>query len=173
MTEPSAEPRWHRPRPLAVGDATGGLHSASPALDDWFHRFALMNHQAGMTHAYVSLSDGQIAGFYAISTGCVEPQNALPRALKGIARHEVPVIVLTRLAVATRFQARGLGRALLRDALIRVDSLSRTVGVRALLIHAADQQAVDFYMRCAEFEPSPTDPLHLYLLMKDLRRALA
>jgi hypothetical protein len=61
---------------------------------------------------------------------------------------------------------------LLRDALIRVASAADEVGIRALLIHAKDERAREFYMRCAEFEPSPTDPLHLFLLMKDLRKSL-
>ena len=83
------------------------------------------------------------------------------------------MILLARLAVDSSAQKSGLGRALLRDALIRVEAASGEIGVRALLIHAKDDSARDFYMRCAEFEPSPTDPLHLFLLMKDLRKLLA
>ena len=77
------------------------------------------------------------------------------------------------LAVDTQWQGQGLGRAMLRDALLRVAAISEEVGVRALLIHAADDTAREFYLRCAEFEPSPIDPLHLFLLIKDLKRALA
>ena len=61
---------------------------------------------------------------------------------------------------------------LLRDALIRIDRAADEIGVRALLVHAKDEGARAFYLRAAEFEPSPTDPLHLFLLMKDLRRAI-
>jgi hypothetical protein len=67
----------------------------------------------------------------------------------------------------------GLGKALLKDALIRAASASETIGVRALLVHAENDDARRFYLRCADFEPSPTDPLHLLLLMKDLRKAIA
>lgn len=164
---------WRRPRPLERGDATDQFDSASPSLDDWLTRFAWVNQRAGMTRAYVIERDGRIAGFYALSTGGVEPLNAPARALHGVARHEIPVILLTRLAVDTRWQGQGLGRALLRDAMLRVAGISEEVGVRALLIHAADDTARGFYLRCAEFEPSPTDPQHLFLLIKDLRRALS
>lgn len=84
----------------------------------------------------------------------------------------MPVIILTRLGVDLSEQGRGLGRALVVDALRRVDSAADIVGIRALLIHAEDEGAKDFYMNLAEFEESPTDPLHLFLLIKDLRRAL-
>ncbi len=142
-------------------------------MDDWLARFAWVNQRAGMTRVYVSERDGQVAAFYALSTGGVEPGRAPARVVKGVARHEVPVILLTRLAVDIRWQGHGLGRAMLRDALLRVANLSEEVGVRALLIHCADDSARGFYLACAEFEPSPTDPLHLFLLAKDLRRALA
>jgi GNAT superfamily N-acetyltransferase len=82
------------------------------------------------------------------------------------------VIVLTRMAVSSTDQGRGLGTALLRDACLRVARLSDEVGVRALLVHAKDDEARRFYEGFAEFEPSPTDPLHLVLLIKDLRRAV-
>jgi len=84
----------------------------------------------------------------------------------------VPVILLTRLAVDTSAQGRKIGRALVLDALARVNAAADDIGVRALLIHAKDEEARAFYMHLAEFEPSPTDPLHLFLLMKDLRKAL-
>jgi predicted N-acetyltransferase YhbS len=87
--------------------------------------------------------------------------------------HPIPVVLLARLAVDTSAQKSGLGRALLRDALIRVEAAADEIGIRALLIHAKDEGARDFYMKCAEFEPSPTDPLHLFLLMKDLKKLLA
>jgi GNAT superfamily N-acetyltransferase len=83
------------------------------------------------------------------------------------------VVLLARLAIDSSAQKRGLGRALLRDALIRIEAAADEIGIRALLIHAKDDSARSFYMKQAEFEPSPTDPLHLFLLMKDLRKLLA
>lgn len=120
----------------------------------------------------VNTSRDAIAGYYALSTGGVEHDAAPARIKKGIARHPIPVILLTRFATDARFHRQGLGRMLVRDALIRVDRAADEVGVRALLIHAKDAAARNFYMSFAEFEPSPTDELHLYLLMKDLRKTI-
>jgi GNAT superfamily N-acetyltransferase len=88
-------------------------------------------------------------------------------------RYPVPVVILTRLGVDVREQGRGLGRALLKDVLLRVASASEILGARALLVHCEHTQAKSFYLHLGEFEESPTDPLHLYLLMSDLRKTLA
>ena len=85
-------------------------------------------------------------------------------------RYPIPVIILTRLGVDLTAQGNGLGRALVKDMLLRVASASHTIGARALLIHCESEDARQSYMHIAEFEPSPTDPLHLYLLLSDLRR---
>ncbi len=77
-------------------------------------------------------------------------------------------MILARLAVDKSHQKKGLGRALLKDALLRIFSVSDVVGNRAILVHAKDQAAKKWYLNL-DFEPSPTDPLHLFLLIKDLR----
>src|SRR5438105_1194372 len=90
------------------------------------------------------------------------------RVAKGLARHPIPIILLARLAVDRGEQGKGLGAALLKDALLRAAQASDIIGCRAVLVHAKDQTAKAFYQRYG-FEPSPVDDLHLYLLMKDLR----
>jgi GNAT superfamily N-acetyltransferase len=125
-----------------------------------------------MSTVFVSKAGQRVAGYYALATGGVEQTFAPPRVVKGIGKYPVPVIVLARLAVDRQDQGDGLGRAILADALRRVEAAAEEIGIRALLIHAKNQTALDFYMRHGEFEPSPTDPLHLFLLMKDLRKAL-
>jgi GNAT superfamily N-acetyltransferase len=92
--------------------------------------------------------------------------------MKGVGRYPISLIVLTRLGVDLSEQGQGLGGSLLVDALQRVNGAADIVGVRALLIHTANERARDFYLGLAEFEASPTDPLHLFLLIKDLRRSL-
>jgi predicted N-acetyltransferase YhbS len=79
--------------------------------------------------------------------------------------------LLTRLAVDITEQGAGLGKAMLKDALVRIAGAAEIVGVRAVLVHAIDAQAAAFYQRF-NFEPSPANDLHLMLLMKDLRLAL-
>lgn len=87
--------------------------------------------------------------------------------MKGNARHSVPVMILARLAVDLQHQGVGLGKALLKDALMRSAQAASIAGIRALLVHAKDETARQWYLNW-EFEPSETDPFHLFLLMKDI-----
>lgn len=161
------------PRRLTAQDEVDEFSCGQPDLDDWLKRFALVNQRANMTTVWVTCSAGKVVGYYALATGGVERAQAPDRVTRGVPAHPIPVVLLARLAVDSSAQGRGLGRMLLRDALIRVANAADEVGIRALLIHAKDESAREFYMSCAEFEPSPTDPLHLFLLMKDLRKSLA
>jgi GNAT superfamily N-acetyltransferase len=113
-----------------------------------------------------------VAGYYALAAGSVAPMDASPRLMQGAGRYHQPVVTLTRLGVDRSAQHGGLGRALVVDALRRVATASEVIGVRAVLIHCESEAAREFYLRLAKFEPSSTDPMHLLLLMKDLRRAL-
>lgn len=117
--------------------------------------------------------DGRVAGYYALTAGSVEREAATERMAAGTGGYPVPVIVLTRLGVDVAEQGRGLGRALVRDALLQVAAVSTRVGVRALLVHAESDGAARFY---AHFDPAfealPGDPLHLVLLLKNIRAGL-
>jgi predicted N-acetyltransferase YhbS len=114
---------------------------------------------------------GRVVGYYALAAGSVEREHAPERVKKGLARHPIPVILLARLAVDRGEQGKGLGAALLKDALIRAAAAADEIGARAVLVHARDDDARAFYERF-DFESSPTDPLHLFLLMKDLKNAI-
>jgi GNAT superfamily N-acetyltransferase len=163
---------FEQPRKLTGDDPVEGFRCGRAPLDEWLARYALTNQAAGMATVIVSTAvDASIAGYYALSAGGVTRSDASVRVAKGVARHAVPVVVLTRLAVHENHQGVGLGRSLLRDALIRVAAAAELIGVRALLVHAKDDDARAFYMAQAEFEASPTDPLHLFLLRKDLKKA--
>lgn len=162
------------PVKLTASDDTASFDCGQFDLNDWLARFALANQRASMATVFVAKGDPdtRVRGYYALATGGVEELNAPDRVKKGVARHPIPVVLLSRLAVDVSMQGRGLGRALLRDALVRVSAAADEIGVRALLIHTKDDSAREFYMKQAEFEPSPTDELHLFLLMKDLRQSL-
>lgn len=164
---------FKRPRKLSADDDLSAFTCGDEELDTWLTRYAFANHQSDMARVFVSTVDDEVAGFYALSTGGVEHILAPPRITKGVPRHPVPVTVLTRMAVATKYKRKGLGYLLLTDALKRIDNAADEVGIRALLIHAKNDEARAFYMSYAEFEHSPTDPLHLFLLMKDLRKAVS
>jgi len=95
------------------------------------------------------------------------------RLRKGAGRYPQPVALLARLGVDTEHEGRGIGAGLLADAITRLLSISEDIGCRGLLIHAEAAEARDFYLHLIpELEPSPTDELHLVLLMKDARRTL-
>lgn len=164
---------WTRPRKLQPDDRLNGFDCGDLALSHWLTTYAKGNQAAGMASCYLCLDDsGDVIAYYALATAGVSQLDASPSVRKGVPRHQIPAVLLARLAVHTSRQGTGLGRAMLRDALIRVGQASEIVGVRCLLIHAKDDSARRFYLRCAEFEDSPTDPLHLMLLIKDLRKSI-
>jgi GNAT superfamily N-acetyltransferase len=146
----------------------------SDAQTTWLRRHALQSEFGGMSRVYVvrRTEDDHVVGYYALTTGSVLHADAPARLTHGAGRYDIPVIVLTRLGVDVSEQRRGLGRALVVDAFLRIDRVAKEIGVRALLIHAEDEQARSFYRSLADFDDSPVDRLQLFLLMKDLRRAL-
>lgn len=166
---------FNEPERLSSRHNTARFRCGRSVMDQWLVKYALGNQTAGMTTTFVTTVGGteDVAGFYALSTGGVDHAQAPSRVTKGVARHPIPVIVLTRLAIHEDYQGNGLGRGLLRDSLIRVANAAEEIGVRALLIHAKDDDAREFYLRqVREFEPSPVDPMQLFLLLKDLRIAI-
>lgn len=145
-----------------------GFDCGREPLNRFLIRFALQNQQAGASQTYVLLADDAIAGYYTLAVGQVEYDNAPPRLTKGLARHPVPVMLLARLAIASSWQGKGLGAGLLKDAMLRTLQASEIAGIRAFAVHAKDDQARAFYEHF-DFVPSPTDPYHLFRLLKDIR----
>ena len=141
-----------------------------PALDDWLKRFALASQAAEAVQSYVVCRGKIVVGYYALAAGSVVRETVPGRVARGLARHPVPVVVLARLAVDRHEHGRGIGSALLKDALLRIARAADVIGVRAVLVHAKDEDARAFYERF-DFEASPVDPLQMSLLMKDLKRA--
>ena len=161
------------PRPLQAGDPVAGFDCGSEVLNNFLQRFAFQSHQSQSTRTYVTVTgSGELAGFYTLAFGSVEHGDAPERTTKGLARHPVPVMILARLGVACKFQGQGLGKHLLRDALLRTLQAADIAGLRAVVVHAKDDGARRFYERY-RFEPFPGDPLKLALLLKDLRALVA
>jgi len=159
-------------RKLAPADSTEGFDCGQPALNQFLQRFALVNQKAHSAQTYVCCQRGEVVGFYSLAVGSVDPEDAPARVMKGVARHPVPVMILARLAVDRDHQGKGLGQALLKDALLRTAQAADIVGIRCLLVHAKDEAARQWY-ESWEFEPSPSDPYHLFLMLKDLKALLA
>lgn len=148
--------------------AIDGFRCGQEALDAFLIRHALQSQQAGASTTYVALDGQAVVGFYSLAVGQVAYVGAPERLVKGLARQPVPVMLLARLAVAAGRQGSGLGAGLLKDSLLRTLQAADIVGIRAILVHAKDAAARRFYERF-EFMASPSDPLHLLLLMKDVR----
>jgi GNAT superfamily N-acetyltransferase len=138
------------------------------ALNRFLVRYALQNQQAEASQTYVALAGEGVAGYYTLVVGQVEYAAAPERLTKGLARHPVPIMLLARLAVATPWQGKGLGSGLLKDAMQRTLQAADIAGIRAFAVHAKDDEARAFYEHFG-FAPLPSDPYHLFRLLKDIR----
>lgn len=163
--------RYEPIRKLSEDDRVDGFDCGQAPLNQFLRRFAHISQKANSAQTYVVCSRDRVVGFYSLAVGSVEPQAAAPRVVKGMAKHPVPVMLLARLAVDREHAGQSLGRALLRDALIRTARAADIAGIRALLVHAKDDAARNWYLQW-EFEASVTDPFHLFLLMKDIKAML-
>ena len=143
---------------------------AHTSLNDWLKRFARMNQASGDSRTYVVHRNLTVVGYYSIAPGSIARKDATRRASKS-APDPIPIILLARLAVDEHEQGRGLGSALLKDALQRAYAGANIIGGRSILVHAIDAGAAAFYRKYG-FENCPGMVLHLMLLMKDLRASL-
>ena len=144
--------------------------SGTPVLDDWLRRRALPNQESGASRTYVIRAGRRVVGYYALAAGAVAQTEATGRTRRNMP-DPVPVMVIGRLAIESGYQGRGLGRALLRDAVLRTMQAADIAGIRAVLVHAVSEDAKRFYERCG-FQPSPLDPMTLMITMRDARQGL-
>ena len=158
---------YSQPRPILEDDDTSDFDSGEPTLDDYLQRRALANHVQGASRCFVTCRDGRVVGYYALTSASIQHRDVAGKVRRNMP-DPVPVILLSRLAVDRKAQNCGLGKNLLRDAILRSVEASEIIGVRALLVHALHDNARAFYAHF-DFERSTTDPLHLLLLMKDAR----
>jgi len=158
-----------RGEPLTRAHDTEGFSSGAPELDRWLERFALIAEAAGTARTYVLVEGEKVLAYYALAAGEVRRQELPRRHAVGTPRHPIPVILLAWLAVASEVQGRGYGSVMVADAAQRALVGAEVVGARALIVHARDERASAFYERLG-FVRSPSDPLHLAVLMKDLRK---
>ncbi|NTW68220.1 MAG: GNAT family N-acetyltransferase [Chlorobiaceae bacterium] len=143
----------------------------SEQLNKFLVRYALASQQADSSVTYVGLAGSTVIGFYTLTVGQVHYEDAPDRLKKGLARHPLPIMLLARLAVSKQWQNRGIGSGLLKDAMKRTLQAADIVGIRAIAAHAKDDGARQFYAHF-DFILSPTDPYHLLLLLKDVRKAI-
>jgi GNAT superfamily N-acetyltransferase len=156
---------------LQRGHKVDDFDCGSEALNRFLSRYAFQNQQAEASQTYVAVSEEKVIGYYTLVVGQVEYASAHERLTKGLARHPVPIMLLARLAIETRWQGRGLGSGLLKDAMQRTVRAADIAGIRAFAVHAKDDDARSFYEHFG-FTPLPSDPYHLFRLLKDIRAGL-
>ena len=158
------------PLPLASQHDSSLFDCGIEPLNTYLKRYALQNHKNGSAKSYVVLKDHQIVAYYSLSYGSVACEEPPVRISKGLGRYPIPVMVLARLAVDKNEKGKGLGEGLLRDALLKTLEASEIAGLRAVLVHAKDENVKQFYLKYG-FEPSPIQEYQLFLLLKDLKKA--
>jgi GNAT superfamily N-acetyltransferase len=162
--------RFREPALLTADHALAGFDCGVASLNVWLIKHAVQAAAVGSARTYVIHDDEQarVVGYHAIAAASVSQEEATTRARKGMPKHPIPAVLLARLAVDQSVSGRGLGAALLRDAMVRTISVSEELGIRVLLVHALGENARAFYERFG-FEESDSDPLNLQMLIKDLK----
>ena len=161
------------PAPLGKHHEVAEFNSGADELDRWLRDFGWVNHRSGNCRVFVAARGDRVVGYYGLATAGVDRADVPPELTRGGVPSAVPCLLLARLAVDESERNRKMGRGLLVDAVKRAIRVADDVGVRTLLIHARDESAKNFYIHHAEFVPSPTDGLHLFLSMKDAKAAFA
>jgi GNAT superfamily N-acetyltransferase len=138
-------------------------------LNVYLKQYALQNQKKGLVRNYVTCRGTRVVGYYSLAYGSVSQADA-PRALtKGIGKYPIPLMILARLAVDVREKGKGLGKALLKDAILRTLQAAEIAGLKAIFVQAKDEDGQQFYAKHG-FIPSPGDPLHLFFPLAPLRR---
>jgi len=150
------------PELLTDAHILAGFDSGVASLDNWLRRRALGNQLSGASRIYVvATTDKRVAGYYALVSGALAHADAPGRTKRNMP-DPVPMAVLGRLATDRSMQGRGLGVALLQDAVLRVKQAGAIMGIRGMLVHAISEEARAFYEHHG-FTPSVTNPLTLIL----------
>lgn len=162
-----------QPRPIEATDNTTDFVSGEESLDRYLADRALTNHLADLGRCYVCMDaeTDKVLGYYTLSAVAVEHSD-LPGKVRRNAPNPVPAVLMGRLAIETKAQGSGLGRFLVRDAILSTLAAADRIGVHILLVHALHEQAATLYEKLG-FKRSPTDPLHLYQLLTDARKSLS
>jgi GNAT superfamily N-acetyltransferase len=148
--------------------AVEAFDCGSEPLNRYLKKYALTNQFANAAQTYVALSGEAVIGFHSLAVGEISYADAPERLVKGLARHPVPVMILARLAVHKDCQGKGISAGLLKDAVLRTLQAAEIAGIRAIVVHAKDEAAQDFYRRF-NFAEGLGDPMHMYALIKELR----
>ncbi|NNM72201.1 GNAT family N-acetyltransferase [Enterovirga aerilata] len=159
MRQPGS--RLSAPASLSAEHDLSAFDCGEPVLNDWLRQRAFKN-ESRFSRTYVVCEGSRVTAYVSISAGSVE-RTAAPGRLRRNAPDAIPVSVIGRLAVDRAYAGKGLGADILSHALRRIAAASRSIGIGAVLVHAKDEAAKSFYMRCAEFIAYPEDSRTLFL----------
>ena len=159
------------PQKLRPDHELSQFNCGEPTLDDWLRRRALQNEESGASRTYVLCIGLRIVGYYALAVGAVAHVGAPGRVRRNMPE-PIPVMIIGRLAVDQEFHGHGLGRGLLRDAVLRTLQAADIAGIRAILVHAISVDAQRFYEKHG-FVRSPIDPMMLMITIADLATEFA
>ena len=158
------------PAPLTGSHEVSEFNCGNDVLNEWLIKRSLKNQNSGASRTFVICQNNRVIGYYALASGSVE-RMATPKSIARNMPEPIPVMVLGRLAIDARMQGQRLGSALLKDALLRTLSVSKNVGIRAILVHAISEDAKRFYLSYG-FQVSPIDPMTLMLPVRHIERLL-
>ncbi len=156
------------PVPLVAVHDLSLFSCGEPALDNWLRGRAMKNETSGASRTYVVCAGNEVVGYYSLAVGSIEHQFA-PGNIKRNMPQPIPVMILARLAVDRRYGGRNIGTAMVRDALLRTLQAADIAGIRALIVHALNENAAAFY-QARGLTASPFDPLVLFLALDPVRR---
>lgn len=163
-----------RPQRLNASHDLLEFDCGEDSLNVWLVNHARQADSSGSARTFVILDSdtNSVAGYFSLTVGQIDVVDAPERVARGMGRFPIPVVLLARLAVDTKWQSKGLGSAMLREAVLKTLALSENVGVRAMLVHPLDEKAESFYMKYG-FIKSPVREKQLLLLLKDARKTFS
>lgn len=138
-----------------------------PSLDQWLKTRAIKNNLVGASRCFVICNKKEVVGYYCLSAGAIS-RDAAPKSMRRNMPDPLPVLVLGRLAIDKKYHNKGIGSALLRDAMIRSVNIAEDAGIFAILIHSLSEQAKQFYISRG-FVESPLQSMTLFMTMETIR----
>jgi GNAT superfamily N-acetyltransferase len=164
------EQRLQAPQPVKPDHQLEDFDSGNQELDDWLKKRSLKNEGSGASRTYVLTVGQKVIAYYCLASGSILNASGPSRVRRNMP-DPIPVIVIGRLAVDRNWQGKGIGYALVRDAVLRTLQAATIAGIRAILVHAISEEAKLFYEKCG-FIPSPAAPMTLTITIADAKNAL-
>ena len=162
----------NRPCLLEKDHAVSVFDCGEEALNNYLKQSAWQSQPKNTAATFVSLEDSKVIAYYSFTIGAIMHEQALERTVREFGTYNMPVLLIDRLAVDKRKQRQGIGRRMLQDALLRACALGQEAGITCIVANAIDERARQFYQQF-DFTPWQIDNFRLYLLFKDIRKALA